>query len=59
MQASRAESGFMETRSTEALPGVSHFSFSLIWHSNNVLKHRIIQKHIWDIISTETKSNVI
>lgn len=44
---------------TEILPGVSHFNFSLIWQSNNVLKHRIIQKLIWDITSIEIKSNVI
>lgn len=37
---------------------VSHVNFSLIWHSNNVLRPRIIQKLIWDIISIETKSNV-
>lgn len=49
----------METGLTEILPGVSHINFSLIWHSNNVLRHRIIQKLIWDIISIETKSNVI
>ena len=49
----------METGLTKTLPGVSHFSFSLIWHSNDVLKHRTIQKLIWDILSTETKSNVI
>lgn len=49
----------METGLTETLPGVNHFSFSLMWHSNNILKHRIVQKQIWDIIPSETKSNVI
>lgn len=49
----------METGLTEILVYVSHVNFSLIWHSNNVLKHRIIQKLIWDMISIETKSNVI
>lgn len=49
----------METGLTEILAGVSHVNFSLIWHSNNVLKHRIIQKLIWDMTAIETKSNVI
>lgn len=49
----------METGLTEILVGVSRVNFSLIWHSNNVLKHRIIQKLIWGMISIETKSNVI
>lgn len=49
----------MEMGLTEILVGVSRVNFSLIWHSNNVLKHRIIQKLIWDMISIETKSNVI
>lgn len=53
------DTGFMEMGLTEILVGVSRVNFSLIWHSNNVLKHRIIQKLIWDMISIETKSNVI
>lgn len=59
MKACRAESAFMETGLMETLAGVSQFNFSFIQHSNNILKHRIIQKLIWDTISTEIKSNVI